>query len=93
MTTLDEDLEDAVSGAVGDQGDAGLRRARAWLSRAVEPGTVDLWRFVDDLGPVEAVRRLRDGRAPAAVRSTWNMNIASKTPSTMRCCTMRSWAG
>lgn len=69
MNTLDEDLEDAVSGAVGGQGDAGLRRARAWLSRAVEPGTVDLWRFVDELGPVEAVRRLRNGRAPAAVRS------------------------
>jgi DNA processing protein len=48
---------------------AGLRRARAWLSRAVEPGTVDLWRYVDDHGPVEAVRRLRDGRAPESVRA------------------------
>ncbi len=69
MTTLDEDLEDAAAGAAGGPGEAGLRRARAWLSRAVEPGTVDLWRYVDDHGPVEAVRRLRDGRAPAAVRS------------------------
>ena len=43
-------------------GDPGLRRARAWLSRAVEPGTIDLWRCVEDVGPVEAVRRLRSGR-------------------------------
>jgi DNA processing protein len=35
----------------------------------VEPGTVDLWRYVDDHGPAEAVRRLRDGRAPATMRS------------------------
>ncbi|MCF6744956.1 DNA-protecting protein DprA [Blastococcus sp. KM273128] len=47
----------------------GLRRARAWLSRAVEPGTVDLWRFVADVGPVEAVRRLRAGSAPPGIRS------------------------
>lgn len=68
MTTLDEDLEDAA-GWGGGSVHPGLRRARAWLSRAVEPGTVDLWRYVDDLGPVEAVRRLRDGRAPQPVRS------------------------
>ena len=47
--TLDEDLEEAGPHAV--------RRARAWLSRAVEPGTIDFWRYVDGLGPVEAVRR------------------------------------
>lgn len=69
MTTLEEDLEDAAASPGDGRGEAGLRRARAWLSRAVEPGTVDLWRYVDDLGPVEAVRRLRDGRAPAEVRS------------------------
>ena len=34
--TLDEDLADG--------GPAALRRARAWLSRAVEPGTIDFWR-------------------------------------------------
>ncbi|SOC48532.1 DNA processing protein [Blastococcus aggregatus] len=68
MTTLDEDLEDAAA-ASGGPVHPGLRRARAWLSRAVEPGTVDLWRYVDDHGPVEAVRRLRDGRAPDTVRS------------------------
>ncbi len=68
MTTLDEDLEDAV-GPGGEAVHPGLRRARAWLSRAVEPGTVDLWRYVEDLGPVEAVRRLRGGLAPESVRS------------------------
>ncbi|MBN1093539.1 DNA-processing protein DprA [Blastococcus sp. TML/M2B] len=71
MTTLDEDLEDAAGVAGHGSGPVhpGLRRARAWLSRAVEPGTIDLWRYVDDHGPVEAVRRLRDGRAPTTVRS------------------------
>jgi DNA processing protein len=66
--TLDEDLEDAA-GAPGGVVHPALRRARAWLSRAVEPGTVDFWRYVDDLGPVEAVRRLRGGAAPERIRS------------------------
>ncbi len=69
MTTLDEDLEDAVGGAAGAQSGAGLRRARAWLSRAVEPGTIDVWRFAEDVGPVEAVRRVRAGAAPERVRA------------------------
>jgi DNA processing protein len=47
----------------------GLRRARAWLSRAVEPGTVDFWRYVDEAGPVEAVRRIRSGAAPDRIRA------------------------
>jgi DNA processing protein len=63
--SLDEDLEEAAAGA----GSAGLRRARAWLSRAVEPGTIDFWRFVEDVGPVDAVRRLRSGQAPERIRS------------------------
>jgi DNA processing protein len=63
--TLDEDLEDAATGGADHPG---LRRARAWLSRACEPGTIDFWRFVDGVGPVEAVRRLRSGRAPERVR-------------------------
>lgn len=67
MTTLDEDLEDAAS--AGDPLHPGLRRARAWLSRAVEPGTVDLWRYVDDLGPVAAVQQLRSGVAPDTLRA------------------------
>jgi DNA processing protein len=59
--TIDEDLE--------EDGGPGLRRARAWLSRAVEPGTIDFWRYIDDVGPVEAVRGLRSGRAPERIRA------------------------
>jgi DNA processing protein len=65
--SLDEDLEDAA--AAGSPASPGLRRARAWLSRAVEPGTIDFWRYVDDVGPVEAVRRIRSGRAPDRIRA------------------------
>ena len=65
--SLDEDLEEAAAGSAG--GLPGVRRARAWLSRAVEPGTIDLWRYVEDVGPVEAVRRVRSGQAPERVRS------------------------
>ena len=66
--TLDEELEEAAAAAhvPGDVA-PGLRRARAWLSRAVEPGCVDYWRFIDDVGPVEAARRLRAGRAPQRI--------------------------
>ena len=64
--SLDEDLDEAleVPGL-----SPGLRRARAWLSRAVEPGTIDFWRYVEDVGPVDAVRRLRSGQAPGSIRS------------------------
>ena len=65
--SLDDDLEDAA--AAGSPASPGLRRARAWLSRAVEPGTIDFWRYVDDVGPVEAVRRIRSGRAPDRIKS------------------------
>jgi DNA processing protein len=71
--TLDEDLEEAaaVPGGRLPTGEVhpGLRRARAWLSRATEPGTIDFWRFVESVGPVAAVRQLRAGRAPDRVRS------------------------
>jgi DNA processing protein len=53
--------------AVPGQATPAVRRARAWLSRAVEPGTIDLWRFVDRLGPVAAVQLIRSGRAPARI--------------------------
>ena len=68
--TLDEDLEEAGA-ALMPMGEVhpALRRARAWLSRVVEPGTIDFWRYVDDVGPVEAVRRLRAGRAPERIRA------------------------
>ena len=68
---LDEDMEQGLVEKGTSDGRAGpaVRRARAWLSRAAEPGSVALWRFVDDTGPVEAVRRLRSGRAPDTVRA------------------------
>jgi DNA processing protein len=69
--TLEEDLEEAAAHSpAGAEGvHPGLRRARAWLSRAVEPGTVDFWRYVDVVGPVDAVRRIRSGAAPDRVRA------------------------
>jgi DNA processing protein len=62
--SLEEDLEAAAAGDLGC-----LRRVRAWLSRACEPGTIDFWRFVDEVGPAVAVAQLRNGRAPASIRS------------------------
>jgi DNA processing protein len=71
--TLDEDLEDAAAMPGGrlltGEVHPGVRRARAWLSRVTEPGTIDFWRFVDAVGPVAAVRQLRAGRAPERIRS------------------------
>jgi DNA processing protein len=71
LPSLDEDLEEGLPEAAAVDGLAGsaVRRARAWLSRAAEPGSVAFWRFVEDAGPVEAVRRLRSGRAPDVVRA------------------------
>ena len=68
---LDEDMALGLSEVPASGGLAGpaVRRARAWLSRAAEPGSVAFWRFVEDAGPVEAVRRLRSGRAPDAVQA------------------------
>lgn len=71
--SLDEDLEDAAAVAGGKlptgEVHSGLRRARAWLSRVIEPGTIDFWRFVEAVGPVDAARQLRAGRAPERIRS------------------------
>jgi DNA processing protein len=46
-----------------------VRLARAWLSRAAEPGSVDLWRFVQQVGPVDAQAALRSGGAPPGVQA------------------------
>jgi DNA processing protein len=46
-----------------------VRLARAWLSRATEPGSVDVWRFVQQVGPVGARDALRSGTAPPGVRA------------------------
>ena len=46
---------------------AEVRLARAWLSRAVEPGRGVVFDLVTELGPVEAARLLRSGEAGAVV--------------------------
>ncbi|MGY1713609.1 DNA-processing protein DprA [Geodermatophilus sp. SYSU D01106] len=69
MTGLEDDLAAAVEAPGTSDGAAGVRRARAWLTRAAEPGSVALWRYVEDVGPAAAVRALRDGTAPAALRA------------------------
>lgn len=46
---------------------AAVRRARAWLSRAIEPGPAAVHAFLGEHGPVEAARRIRAGRAPTGV--------------------------
>jgi DNA processing protein len=74
--TLDEELEEADGTPVppGEVNPA-VRRARAWLSRAAEPGTIDFWRFVEDVGPVQAVRRMRAGSAPERIRSIVGVRV------------------
>lgn len=44
-----------------------VRRARAWLSRAIEPGPSVIHDFLADVGPVEAAARIRAGQAPSGV--------------------------
>jgi hypothetical protein len=44
-----------------------VRRARAWLSRAVKPASLPLHRFLAEVGPVDAVAAIQRGRAPAEV--------------------------
>jgi DNA processing protein len=46
---------------------AEVRLARAWLTRAVEPGRGAVFDLVSEVGPVEAVRLLRDGAAGGTV--------------------------
>ena len=53
----------------GGEVPAEVRLARAWLSRAVEPGSVTMWQFVTEAGPVVAAEALRAGRAPRAVQA------------------------
>jgi DNA processing protein len=73
---LDEAMEGAEQPA-GADASPGVRRARAWLSRAAEPGSVDLWRLVEDVGPVEAVRRLRAGSAGDRLQGLVGPRLAS----------------
>ncbi|MGY1749799.1 DNA-processing protein DprA [Modestobacter sp. SYSU DS0511] len=72
-------VADLRSGPTEDHaGTAGpaTRRARAWLSRAVEPGSVEAWRFVERAGPVEAVAALRAGTAPPRVQAVAGARVA-----------------
>lgn len=58
-----------------DEGDEGLiaddaaRHARAWLSRAVEPGHALMHAYVGSVGPVAAMRSLRSADAPAHLQA------------------------
>jgi DNA processing protein len=61
------DLDAYLARATDGDADS-VRRARAWLNRACEPGSIDFWRYVDECGPLEAVRRLRAGTAAPRVR-------------------------
>src|SRR5690348_11847845 len=66
--TLEEELSDAPAElAVDGFATPAVRRARAWLSRTLEPGSVLAWRFVERVGAVAAVQRIRSGEAPAEV--------------------------
>lgn len=59
-----------VEALAGDPADRELRRrARAWLTRAVEPGSTELWRWVEEHGPVGAARALAAGGAPSSLQS------------------------
>jgi DNA processing protein len=47
---------------------AEVRQARAWFSRTVEPGSLDVHRLLAQVGPVQAMDLIRAGSAPAAVQ-------------------------
>jgi len=49
----------------GDQ----ARRARVWLSRAVEPGQALIHGYVESVGPIAAARALRTAQAPTEVQA------------------------
>src|SRR4051812_11952150 len=66
--TIDEDLEAAGPVSAGGPHPP-VPPARAGPTRVAEPGTVDFWRYVEDMGPVPAVRAMRSGTAPERVRS------------------------
>ena len=66
--SLDEEQAGApAQPAVEGLATPAVRRARAWLSRALEPGSVAAWRFVERVGAVAAVRQIRCGEAPPGV--------------------------
>jgi DNA processing protein len=46
-----------------------VRRARAWLTRAVEPGSLELWHWVEQVGPVAAATALHGEAAPPRLQA------------------------
>ena len=46
-----------------------VRRARAWLTRAVEPGSLELWHWVEQVGPVAAATALHREVAPPRLQA------------------------
>ncbi|MEI4277956.1 DNA-processing protein DprA [Klenkia terrae] len=67
-------LPAALAGDADDPGRS--RRARAWLSRAFEPGTAEVVRWVEQQGPVAAVRALLRGSAPPRVLALAGSRLA-----------------
>ncbi len=53
----------------GGSVDEHSRAARAWLSRAIEPGHALMHGFVSSVGPIAAMRSLRSAQAPAQVQA------------------------
>lgn len=50
-------------------GDGTPRAAYAWLSRACEPGSRELWAYVESLGPVEVAAQLYAGDGPKRLQN------------------------
>jgi len=62
--------EPAEAELVASEGaSASERRARAWLSRAVEPGEARIHDYVQEVGAVAAAAALGSGRAPGPVQA------------------------
>ena len=59
----------AGSGAPGVSGVDQARRARVWLCRAVEPGTLPIYRMLAAVGPAETVRLIRSSEVGPSVRA------------------------
>jgi DNA processing protein len=57
-----------------------LALARALLSRLAEPACIPLWGYVRDEGPVEAVRKIRAGTAPADVMRATAARLPAADP-------------
>jgi len=68
-------------GADGAAVEESVRHARAWLSRAVEPGQAVMHGYVETVGPIAAMRALRSARAPAPVQALVGARFDEDQPS------------